>query len=161
MASVAMDCGPMWPMGISTAFQRPPTVLLQFTCHLGCAKRLWTGLTPVCPSHLWHMLRFTHVLLWTPDWCRLIDYLEKKCILLQCWGWHPFQCHFSIEIQILWTLHCAFISMLVKWSLQNFAHATTARLSWHVQKFVVIWYPVIWITSRWSIRGIWTVNEIL
>ena len=30
----------------------------------------------------------------------------------------------------------------MKWSLQNFARATTAHLSWHVQKFVVIWWVV-------------------
>ena len=32
----------------------------------------------------------------------------------------------------------ALIPILTKWSLQNFAHVTTAVLSWHVQKFVVI-----------------------
>ena len=35
----------------------------------------------------------------------------------------------------------ALTSILMKWSLQNFAHGTTAMLSWHVQKFVAIWWP--------------------
>ena len=32
------------------------------------------------------------------------------------------------------------ISILIQWSLQNFVHGTTAVLSWHVQKFVAIWW---------------------
>ena len=43
-------------------------------------------------------------------------------------------CDLAILIQIQ-----ALIRILMKWSLQNFAHATTAQLSWHVQKFVAIW----------------------
>ena len=34
------------------------------------------------------------------------------------------------------------IKFLKKWSLQNFAHDTTAALLWHVQNFVVIWLAV-------------------
>ena len=37
--------------------------------------------------------------------------------------------------------HFALIQMLIKWSQQNFAHATTAQLSWHMQKFVVMEWP--------------------
>ena len=33
--------------------------------------------------------------------------------------------------------------ILTEWSLRSFAHATTAELSWHVQKFVVISCPEI------------------
>ena len=49
---------------------------------------------------------------------------------------------FSIAIQIQWKLHFALISIPIQWSLQNFVHGTTAVLSWHVQKFVVMWWPV-------------------
>ena len=48
---------------------------------------------------------------------------------------------FSIEIQIRWKFRFTLISIQIEWSLQNFVHGTTAVLSWHVQKFVVIWWP--------------------
>ena len=49
---------------------------------------------------------------------------------------------FSIAIQIRWKLRFALISIPIQWSLQNFVHGMTAVLSWHVQQFVVIWWPV-------------------
>ena len=48
---------------------------------------------------------------------------------------------FSIGIQIRWKFRFALTSILIQWSLQNFVHGTTAVLSWHVQKFVAIWWP--------------------
>ena len=48
---------------------------------------------------------------------------------------------FSIAIQIRWKLCFTLTSILIRWSLQNFAHGTTTLLSWHVQKFVAIWWP--------------------
>ena len=54
---------------------------------------------------------------------------------------------FSIAIQIRWEFRFALISILMQWSLQNFAHDTTAVLSWHVQKFVAIWWPA---TELWQ-----------
>ena len=48
---------------------------------------------------------------------------------------------FSIAIQIRWKFRFTLISILIQWSLQNFVHGTTAVLSWHVQKFVAIWWP--------------------
>ena len=48
---------------------------------------------------------------------------------------------FSIAIQIRWKVRFTLISILIQWSLQNFVHGTTAVLSWHVQKFVAIWWP--------------------
>ena len=47
---------------------------------------------------------------------------------------------FSIAIQIRWKFRFTLISILIQWSLQNFVHGTTAVLSWHVQKFVAIWW---------------------
>ena len=43
-----------------------------------------------------------------------------------------FMHYFSIIIQIWRKLHSALIQDVVKWSLWNFAHGTTAVLSWHV-----------------------------
>ena len=51
--------------------------------------------------------------------------------------------NFSITIQKWWKFHFALIQILIKWSLQNLAHGTTAGLSWHVPNFVVIWSPLI------------------
>ena len=48
---------------------------------------------------------------------------------------------FSIAIQIWWKFHFTLTSILIQWSLQNFVHGTTSVLSWHVQKFVGIWWP--------------------
>ena len=48
---------------------------------------------------------------------------------------------FSIAIQIRWKFRFTLTSTLILWSLQNFVHGTTAVLSWHVQKFVAIWWP--------------------
>ena len=51
--------------------------------------------------------------------------------------------NFSITIQMWWKFHFALILALIKWSLQNVAHGTTAGLSWHVPNFVAIWSTVI------------------
>ena len=48
---------------------------------------------------------------------------------------------FSIAIQIRWKFRFPLISILIQWSLQNFVNDTTAVLSWHVQKFLAIWWP--------------------
>ena len=50
-----------------------------------------------------------------------------------------FTIDFSTVIQISQTTCSALIQIIEDWSLQNFAHATTAVLSWHVQKFVASW----------------------
>ena len=54
---------------------------------------------------------------------------------------------FSIAIQIRWKFRITLISILIQLSLQNFVHGTTAVLSWHVQKFVAIWWPA---TELWQ-----------
>ena len=53
---------------------------------------------------------------------------------------------FSIAIQIRWTFCFILTSILIQWSLQNFAHRTTAVLSWHVQKFIAI----SWSATEWQ-----------
>ena len=45
----------------------------------------------------------------------------------------------SFVIQIRWKFRFSLIHILLDWSLQNFAHDTTAVLSWHVQNCVAIW----------------------
>ena len=47
-----------------------------------------------------------------------------------------------LAIQIRWKFRFILTSALIQWWLQNFVHGTTAVLSWHVQKFVAIWWPV-------------------
>ena len=48
------------------------------------------------------------------------------------WFGTPFTNDFSLVIQIRWKLHFALIQVVAKWSLWNFAHGTTAVLSWSV-----------------------------
>ena len=50
--------------------------------------------------------------------------------------------------------------MLIEWSLQLFAHATTAELLWHVQKSVVIpaWKFDRGCKMAWNWLWIWIVN---
>ena len=48
---------------------------------------------------------------------------------------------FSIAIEIRWKFRFTLLSILIQWSQQNFVHGTTAVLSWHVKKFVSIWWP--------------------
>ena len=48
---------------------------------------------------------------------------------------------FSIAIQIRLKFCITLMSILIRWSLQNSVHGTTAVLSWHVQNFVAIWWP--------------------
>ena len=50
---------------------------------------------------------------------------------------------FSIVIQIWWKFRSTLTSILIQWSLQNFVQGMTAVLSWHVQKFVAIWWPAM------------------
>ena len=47
--------------------------------------------------------------------------------------------YFSIVIIQIWKkIIFVVISFFVIWSVQIFAHDTTAQLSWHVQKFVAV-----------------------
>ena len=50
---------------------------------------------------------------------------------------------FSIIIHIQLKLNNVLTSILTKWSLQNFTHSMITVLRWHVQEFIVIWWPVI------------------
>ena len=61
--------------------------------------------------------------------------------ILGCGTGPRFTNGFSIPIKIRWKFHFTLISILIQWSLQNFVQGTTAVLSWHVQKFVAIWWP--------------------
>ena len=47
---------------------------------------------------------------------------------------------FSNAFQFRWKFRFTLISSLMEWSLQNFVHGMTAVLSWHVQKFIAIWW---------------------
>ena len=73
--------------------------------------------------------------------CNVTSNEDDVCM---SWGCHVpgprFTNGFSIAIQIRWKFRFTLISILIQWSLQNFVHGTTAVLSWHVQKFVAIWW---------------------
>ena len=51
--------------------------------------------------------------------------------------------HIPLLIEIPQNRQFASLHIISMWSLQNFAHVTTAMLSWHVQNFVVIWSTII------------------
>ena len=55
----------------------------------------------------------------------------------------------SITIPTRGKVHFSHIVILMKWSLQNFAHDTTAALSGRVQTFVAICWPVCEL-ERWE-----------
>ena len=57
--------------------------------------------------------------------------------------WGPFHERFSIVVQIRCKIHSPLIEVVVKWSLWNFAHDTTAVLLWDEQKVIAIWYPTM------------------
>ena len=69
-------------------------------------------------------------------------------VLIQCWTHfiHPFSTIIQMGRKFLHT----FIQILMNWSLQIFAHVTTAQLSCHVQKFAVIWMGSQW--NKFSIE---------
>ena len=54
-----------------------------------------------------------------------------------------FRAHFANDFSVAIQIHFAFFLTSLKWLLQNFVHATTAVLSWHVQTFVEMWWTVI------------------
>ena len=76
--------------------------------------------------------------------CSILVSVYHRCVSHRKWsGPGPrFNNVFSIAIQIRWKLCFTLTSILIQWSLQNFVHGTTAVLSWHVQKFVAIGWPV-------------------
>ena len=57
--------------------------------------------------------------------------------------WRPFCLGLNVLIHIRWKFHSALIEVVLKWSLWNFGHATTAVLLTHVRNFVAIWYPTM------------------
>ena len=80
-------------------------------------------------------------------WVTTADGFDMKTVRwISSMKWKPgahFTNNFAITIQMWWKFHFALIQVLIKWSLQNLAHGTTAWLSWHVPNFVAIWSIVI------------------
>ena len=67
---------------------------------------------------------------------------SKSKIVEDHWPGTHFTNGVSIAFQIRWKFCFILTSILTKWSLHNFVHDMTAVvLSWHVQKFVAIWWP--------------------
>ena len=61
-------------------------------------------------------------------------------LLMTWWCKDPATNGFSFAIHIRWKFCFTLTSILIYWSLRNFVHGTTAVLSWHVPKFVAIWW---------------------
>ena len=92
----------------------------------------------------------TNIGLWlsTGQWYLSISWYNV--VLIQHGRFHPnysdsksgarFTNGISIAIQIRWKFRFTPTSILIQWSLQNFVHGTTAELSWHVQKFLALWW---------------------
>ena len=75
---------------------------------------------------------------WLIDWlidCELPLESESQMTPERALTGPHFTNDFSIVIQIQWKIGFSVTSMLSIISLQNFAHATSAQLSWHVQNF--------------------------
>ena len=70
--------------------------------------------------------------------CNHTQHVPCTCMWMS--SWDHFTYNFSITIQMWWKFHCTLMHILTKWSLQNFAHGTTAVLWWHVHNFVAIWW---------------------
>ena len=108
------------------------------------------GITKWQPLCRWHLQMYFHILFQISLKFLPNGPTNNELLLVQVMAWcgtdWPFcsGAHFTngidILIQIWWTFHSALIQVLVKWSLWNFAHGTTAVLSCHVQNCVVIWY---------------------
>ena len=64
---------------------------------------------------------------------------------------------FSILFHLWCLFRFTFIQFVFKWSLQNFAHASTAQLSGHVQEFVAIGRP--WMDLQQIKFGLWWKNS--
>ena len=62
----------------------------------------------------------------------------------EMWPGANFTHDFSMVIQIQWKFYPTPMKVVTEWSLWNFANGTTAVLSSHVKKFVVIWNPMQW-----------------
>ena len=129
------DWCPFWGLNMSTIFVvlHGATILLLLSSYtlqnnklLGCFKSKWLA------SYKFHQL--------------LSSSYEKND---KIWRVHCICITETIPRPISWTIfllqfkfngkfHFPLIHILIKWLLQNFVHAMTAMLSWHVQKFVAI-----------------------
>ena len=67
--------------------------------------------------------------------CLLVG-VSDCCAQRHLLGTHIVTSFFPLITQIRWKIWFVLILIPVEWSLQYFAHATTAVLSWHVQNFV-------------------------
>ena len=58
-------------------------------------------------------------------------------------GGGPFPNYFSITLQFRCSFHFALIQVVMKLSLQNFAHGMIAVLLWHVLNFIALRSPIV------------------
>ena len=91
-------------------------------------------LSSTCPSRVW-VGNYTCMCCNGHNEYRFV----KICSCINMGASNPaalFTNDFSIVIRIRWIFYSAIIQVVIKWSLQNFAHDTTVLLFWHVQRFV-------------------------
>ena len=68
---------------------------------------------------------------------------ENLSILMTSSCQRPISLTNFITIWIWWKFSFALIQIPIQWLLQNFSHGTTAVMSWHVQNYIAILFPVI------------------
>ena len=73
-------------------------------------------------------------------------YTGAMTVKPKIWTWDPFHERFSIVIQIRWKIVIGVTPLFGIITLQNFTHATTAQLSYHVQNLLTIF--INWGESR-------------
>ena len=67
-----------------------------------------------------------------------------------------------IAIKIWWKFRFIVTSILIQLSLQNVVQDTAAVLSWHVQKYVVIWWPATELQQgKFSIKFEFTFGDLV
>ena len=90
--------------------------------------------------------------------CHEICFVERKTDVINLKSWYlenvlgggggggggrPFHNYFSITLQFRCTFHFALIQVVMKLSLQNFAHGMIVMLLWHVLNFIALWSPIV------------------
>ena len=73
----------------------------------------------------------------------------------------PFCTQFFTRTSYLMKIYIIVFNFSVIRSQQNFAHATTAQLSWHVQNFCSDPFIIILVTTKYDIQEIVNVREKL
>ena len=108
----------------------------------------------VGPTFFWQKECYLSLLYWIKH-LSMLSRLPLSMLVLSV---RKTECHFSDDTWIIRQIRCKFdlalIQIVKNWLLQNFAHATTAMLSWHVQNFLsnLMIYQAHSIATEWSFQ---------